>query len=160
MAPSPHANARGFWSRLLLNNARFLAREARRLADILEAAAPGPPAVAFILFHHQGEIAMSDIQVPDDSTPLTAVANFLDAKGNATSPGATPAWTSSDETVATVEASEDGLQAKVTIVGEVGASQITCTDAEGEGSEDDVVSVGTVSVVAGKAVVGSIDFSQ
>lgn len=159
MAPSTPVHARGFWSRLVFNNARFLAIELRKIAAQLESAAPGPPAVALILFHHQGVIAVSDIQVPDDSGPLTATAQYLDAKGNPTSPGAVPTWTSSDEEVATVEASDDGLTATVTIVGALGASQITATDVESEGDEDDVISVGTVSVVPGKAVVGNIEFS-
>jgi hypothetical protein len=159
MAPSQRAHARGFWSRLILNNARFLAVELRKIAEQLEAAAPGPPAVALILFHHQGVIAVSDIQVPDDSGPLTATATYLDAKGNPTSPGAVPAWTSSDESVATVSSSDDGLTATVTLTGKTGATQVTATDTESEGAEDDVISVGTVSVVSGKAVVGSIEFS-
>jgi hypothetical protein len=151
-----------FFQRLLQNNARFFAKEFRKLADQLDAAAPGKPVVAFPLTFYttKGGPEVSDIQVRDDSAPLTATATFLDARGNPTTPGATPTWTSSDETVATVEASEDGMSATVTVVGGLGASQITCTDPESEGDDtDDVVSVGTVSVVPGQAVVGDIQFA-
>ena len=49
------------------------------------------------------------------------------------------------------------MSAVVTIVGGLGASQITCTDPESEGDDtDDVIAVGTVSVVPGKAVVGDV----
>jgi len=151
-----------FFQRLVSNNAQFLAKELRKWADQLDAAAPGKPVAAFPLTFYptQGGPEVSDIQVPDDSGPLTATATFLDARGNPTNPGATPTWTSSDESVATVVASEDGMSAVVTIVGGLGASQITCTDPESEGDDtDDVVCVGTVSVVAGKAVVGNVEFA-
>jgi hypothetical protein len=153
-----------FFQRLIHNNARFLVREMRKLADQLEAAAPGKPVAAFPLVFYSspdGGPEVSDIQVRDDSGPLTATVTFLDAKGNATSPGGTPEWSSSDENVATVESSEDGMTATVTIAGSLGASQITCVDPESqESSEDDVISVGTVSVIPGQAVVGDIEFSQ
>jgi hypothetical protein len=150
-----------FFQRLIQNNAQFLARELRKWADQLDAAAPGKPVTAFpITFHpSQGGPEVSDIQVRDDSAPLTATATFLDARGNPTSPGATPTWSSSDEAVATVAASDDGLSATVTVVGGMGAAQITCTDPESADAGDDVVSVGTVSVVAGQAVVGDIQFT-
>jgi hypothetical protein len=151
-----------FFQRLVQNNAQFLAREFRKWADQLEAAAPGKPVAAFPLafYSSQGGPEVSDIQVQDDSGPLNATATFLDARGNPTSPGATPVWTSSDDNVATVEASDDGMSATVTIVGGVGATQITCTDPESEADDtDDIVSVGTVSVVPGRAVVGNIEFT-
>lgn len=151
-----------FFQRLVNNNAQFLAKELRKWADQLDAAAPGKPVVAFPLTFYppQGGPEVSDIQVPDDSGPLTATATFMDARGNPTNPGAMPMWTSSDEAVATVVASEDGLSAVVTIVGGLGASQITCTDPESADDEtDDVICVGTVSVVAGQAVVGDIQFA-
>jgi len=151
-----------FFQRLIQYNARFLAKELRKLADQLDAAAPGKPVAAFPLTFYttQGGPEVSDIQVPDDSGPLNAVASFLDARGNPTNPGATPTWTSSDETVATVEAAEDGMSAVVTIVGGLGASQITCTDPESADDDtDDVIAVGTVSVVPGKAVVGDVQLT-
>lgn len=151
----------GFWSRLLITNARLVARELRRLADQIEVAAPGPPVAAIIMFTKpDGGLTVSDIQVPDDSGPLTATAHYLDAKGNATTPASTPTWTSSDTSVATVSASDDGLTATVTLTGALGATQITASDAEDPTDPgDDVVSVGTVSVVPGAAVVGDISFT-
>jgi hypothetical protein len=153
-----------FFQRLISNNAQFLAKELRKWADQLDAAAPGPPVAAFpLVFYssHTGGYEVSDIQVNSDSGPLTATASFLDARGNPTQPGATPEWSSSDENVATVEASGDGLTATVTVTGTVGASQITCLDTESaDVSEDDVLCVGTVSVVPGQAVVGDIQFSE
>jgi len=151
-----------FFQRLLQNNAKFFAKEFRKLADQLDAAAPGQPVTAFplIFYSTQGGLDVSDIQVQDDSAPLTATATFLDARGNPATPGATPTWTSSDESVATIEVAEDGMSATVTVVGGLGAAQITCTDPESaDDNTDDVISVGTVSVVPGNAVVGDIQFS-
>lgn len=153
-----------FFQRLMHNNAQFLIKEMRKLADQLEAAAPGKPVTAFPLVFYSspnGGPEVSDIQVRDDAGPLTATVTFLDAKGNVTSAGGTPTWSSSDEGVATVDASEDGMTATVTVVGALGASQITCVDPESEGdTADDVISVGTVSVIPGQAVVGDIEFTQ
>ena len=151
-----------FLQRLIHNNAQFLAKEFRKLADQLDAAAPGKAVVAFPLMFQtpQGDINVSDIQVQDDSAPLSATASFLDARGNPTTPGGTPTWTSSDESVATVAANEDGMTGTVTIVGGLGAAQITCTDPEStDDSSDDVIAVGTVSVVPGRATVGNIEFA-
>lgn len=149
-------------SRLIRQNAQWLAIEFRRIATQLEEAVPGPPVFAFpIVFVTQGgKRYMSDIQVPADSGPLTGTLAFQDSKGNSTTAAGVPVWTSSDESVATVEASEDGLTATVTVTGNAGASQITATDDEATSdTEDDVIAVGTVSVVPGKAVVGNIEFS-
>lgn len=86
-----------------------------------------------------------------DTQQVTAAAAFVDAKGNPASPDTAPVWASSDETVATVVASVDGLTATVTAVGKLGTAQISVKD-------DDVIITGDVEVVAGLAVSGSVTF--
>lgn len=104
---------------------------------------------------------MGEITVKDESGPLSATVTFLDAKGAPTSPDLAPTWSSSDENVATVEASDDGLTATVT-VGSPGAAVIeartTETDEE-SGDTADIVAQGTVTVQPGDAVIASIEFS-
>lgn len=160
MAPSPHTHARGFWSRLVLNNARFIAGELRKIAAQLEAAAPGPPAVALILFHTpQGEIAMSDITVQDDSAPVAGTLKLYDAKGNETPADDVPRWTSSDESIATVAPSADGLTVEVTVVGKTGAALITGFTTEAD-SGAEIQVIGTVTVVPDStAVRGEVAFA-
>ena len=58
---------------------------------------------------------MGEITVSDDSGPVNATVAYEDAQGNPANPADTPTWSSSDESVATVEASSDGLSATVTV---------------------------------------------
>lgn len=145
------------WARLVQHNARFLADAMRRWAEQLDAAAPGPPVVAFpILFTTGRETSVGQINVPDSSDPLNASVSFRDAKGYETSPEGTPAWSSSDEAVASVQASEDGLSASVT-VGAPGATVIEVRETDSQGQE--IVAQGTVTVQPGDAVIGEVNFS-
>jgi hypothetical protein len=146
----------GFWERFAGANpdlSSFLGSELRRFADTLKAV--GPPVLAFpLLFNLKGVLTVGQITVPDSSEPLTATVTFKDEKGYDTQPAGVPTWSSSDESVATVEASEDGLTATVT-VGAPGATVIECRDTEADG---DVVSQGTVTVQPGAAAIGDVEF--
>jgi hypothetical protein len=145
-----------FWQRLVYNNAQFLAGQFRRWADQLDAAAPGPPVVAFpILFITGKEISVGHITVRDSTAPIKASVTFKDAAGHDTAPEGLPTWTSSDEAVATVVASEDGLSAEVT-AGSPGAAVIEVKEVDNAGQE--IVSQGTVTVQPGDAVIGEIHF--
>jgi len=147
----------GFVERLLRANARVLAREFRKAADLLEVAAPGPPVLAIpVLFHHQEEIAMGEITVPDDAAPLNATVKFLDAEGHEATPDDTPQWSSTDDSVASVTASDDGMSAEIE-VGGPGAAVIEVKTVEANTGAE-VVAQGTVTVQPGDVTVGSVEF--
>ncbi len=153
-----HRRAGGFWERLLVANAQALVKELRRAANALEVAAPGPPVLAIpVLFYTTKEIAMGEITVNDDAAPFSGTVKFLDAKGNETPADDVPTWSSSDESVATVEASDDGLSATVT-AGNPGATVIEVSSVEANTGEA-VVAQGTVTVQPGDAVIGDVEFS-
>lgn len=100
---------------------------------------------------------MSDVTLTDDAGPQDIAIQFLDAKGNQATPGATPEWSSSDESVGTLDVADDGMSAVFTPSGEVGATQLVALDPESEVDDtDDVNVVGTISVVSGKAVSGEM----
>ena len=102
---------------------------------------------------------MGEITVPDTTAdPLSAAVSFVDAHGHPTTADDVPAWTSSDETVASVTASEDGLSAEVAILGAPGSSVITVNSTNDDGST--VTATGLVNVAPGDAAVGSVEFSQ
>lgn len=142
-------------------NAALLAEWFRRLADEIELLVPGRAVAAFpLVFLEGGTVYMASITVEDTSAPLSATVKFLDAKGAETSPDATPAWSSSDDTVASVVASDDGLTATVT-VGQPGAAiiNVTAVETDEAGVETTVVAEGTVTVQAGDAVIGEVEFA-
>lgn len=56
---------------------------------------------------------------------IDAAIEAIDIKGNIASPDGPPQWTSSDETVATVKAAEDGMSAVIVATGKAGNAQIT-----------------------------------
>lgn len=101
---------------------------------------------------------MGEITVTVDAAPLGASARFLDSKGNETTPDETPQWTSSDEGVATVEASDDGMSAVVR-VSSPGATVIEVSTVE-TNTNTEIVSQGTVTVQPGDTVIGEVTFSE
>jgi hypothetical protein len=122
-------------------------------------ATPGAARFAVILFHGK-DSTMAEKTVTDETTTLTGSVSFLDAKGATVQPDSTPAWTSSDETVATVEASEDGLSATIT-VGLPGVTLIEASEQETDAETGEVTAVtaqGTLTVQPGDAVIGSVEF--
>jgi hypothetical protein len=134
----------------------------RRVADVIEQSIVGPPVFGVpIIFDLKGDPRMGEIRVKDDHAPLEATVKFLDAKGGETVPDTTPTWASSNEEAATVEASNDGLSATVTIglPGETVISAETTETHDGAGDATVVRAVGTVIVEAGDTTTGSIDFA-
>lgn len=101
---------------------------------------------------------MGEITVTVDAAPLGASARFLDAKGNETTPDEVPQWSSSDENVASVEASGDGLSAVVT-VNSPGATVIEVSTVE-TNTDTEIVAQGTVTVQPGDTVIGDVSFSE
>lgn len=101
---------------------------------------------------------MADISVRDTEGPLDAVVSFADVHGHPTSPSDVPQWSSSDPSVASVDASADasGLAAVVSILGP-GATVIGVSSAGPDGSV--IAAQGTVTVTSGEAATGEVSFS-
>ena len=144
-----------FWQRWAYVNRVFLEDAFQRAAKLF----PGPPAYGVPIFFTTPtkETSMGEITVPSDSGALTGRLSFLDSEGNETTADDVPQWSSTDEAVATVTPSEDGLEASVEIGGP-GAAVIEARSMNVDGSE--VVAQGTVTVQPGDAVIGSIEFEQ
>lgn len=120
---------------------------------------PGPPVAAIILFLHSKGVDIMETTVKDDAAPLNASVRFLNAEGNETPADDVPQWTSSDEDVASVSPSDDGLSATVTINGKVGASLISVESVEAD-TGDTIRAQGTVTVEPSTtAVSGEVAFS-
>lgn len=99
---------------------------------------------------------MASITVPDNSADLAASVAFLDAEGFATTADDIPAWTSSDESVATLTVAEDGLSAAVAI-GAPGVTLIDVMTTNDDGST--AQAEGTITVQPGDAVIGDVSFA-
>lgn len=141
---------RPFWPRLFTLNAKFLIRQ-------LEALFPGPPIGAAILFHTKGRTTMSVIEVKDDETTLRSTLALLDKEGHVTASDTTPTWESSDETVAVIAASEDGLTATYEIGGP-GDAVITVDTGAQDDNGNNIVGKGTIHVTPGNVATVSIEF--
>lgn len=90
---------------------------------------------------------------------VTATIVVTDAKDNPTRVDGVPVWSTDRPDVLTIEAAADGLSAVVTPTGALGSAQVQVdADADlGEGVRP-LTLLGTVEVVAGEAVAGTIDF--
>ncbi len=143
--------------RFLRTNAAFLEELLRRIADDLHALIPGSPKFGVLLFHSTEGAFMASITVPDNSAALAAAVSFLDAEGQPTTADDVPVWTSSDESVAVVTASEDGLSASVEI-GAPGVALIDVTTTNDDGST--ATAEGTITVQPGDAVIGEVTFTE
>lgn len=78
---------------------------------------------------------------------------FKDAAGNAVEElGSVPAWSLSDNTLATLEVSEDGFTAVVSPNGHVGELEVNLVvDADPEAALEEIVAKATITFKAGKA---------
>ena len=139
-----------FIRQLIRLNAAFL-------IDLLQKFVPGSPAIAILLFHDERTVVMASITVSDTEAPRSASVAFLDAHGHPTTADDVPAWVSSDEAVATVAASEDGLSGTVTFVAPgVALIDVTTTNDDGTTAS----AQGTVTVQPGDAVIGEVTFGD
>lgn len=145
-----------FVRRFIQINARFLSRALREIANEIDLIAPGSPVTGTFIFKSKKELIMGQITVPDNSEPLNATVAFVDEEGNPTTADDVPQWSSSDETVATVEPSEDGLSASIPI-GAPGATVIMVETTNDDGST--AAATGTITVEPGDAVFGSVEFA-
>lgn len=147
-----------FLRRFIRLNARLLSDWLRKLADEIHELVPGSPETGFIVFYGKEGAVMASIEVPADSAPLTARVRFLDAEGNETPADDIPQWSSTDESVATVEAGEDGMSATVSI-GSPGAAVIEVKSVEANTGAE-VIAQGTITAQPGDAVIGDVTFEE
>ncbi len=146
---------KGFWRLLIEHNGVFLAGLLRKLAEQIELAAPGPPDLAIIIWRSTEGATIMDLQILDTSGPLDGAVQFTDAENNPTTADDIPAWSSSDESIATVAASDDGLSAVVTPTGALGATVIGVSSTRS--SDQAVVSAAaTLTVAASEETQGSV----
>lgn len=153
-----------FWAQR--QSTALLADELRAFAGWLEQLVEQPPrfvgACWLVVLERDGEVGveMGEITVPAGSGNLHASVQFLDADGNPTTPDQLPSWSSSDEAVATVRASADGMSAEVTPVGS-GSAVVECVALE-QDPEVEVRASGLVNVLpedaSPDAVVGEVTF--
>ena len=89
-----------------------------------------------------------------DDQKVSVSISFVDDHGNPATveAGIVPAWTVSDETLATVTAAADGMSADIATVGPLGTAQVTVTSPVTAGGP---ALTGTLdlSIVAGAAAV-------
>jgi len=97
---------------------------------------------------------MADVSKSPGDQPFEAVVVFRDAAGNVAAAGGVPVWVSSDESVVTVVAAEDGLSAVVTVVAE-GAADVQVSLSNPDGS---VVSGSGHVAVVGAPAAAEVDF--
>lgn len=97
-------------------------------------------------------ISMTIIARIDQQVTFSPV--FKDAAGNAVSElGSVPAWSLSDNTMATIDVSADGFQAVVTPNGHLGDLEVNMViDADPDADVEEVVAKATITFKAGKAV--------
>ena len=129
-----------------------------KLVTWLQKFLPQKPAVALITFTTtEGVEKLAEITVPDDTGSLSASVSFKDVHGHDTPAQDVPTWSSSDESVVSLAASEDGLSATATIVGP-GASLIEVISMTDDG--DEIKAQGTVTVTAGEPATSEVTFSE
>ncbi|MFA5941379.1 MAG: hypothetical protein WC809_18660 [Sinimarinibacterium sp.] len=97
--------------------------------------------------------------LPVDRVAAGKVA-YVDVKGNIARVDGPPKWSSSDENVLAVAASEDGMSATITPLGPLGGAQVKVeADADlGEGFVP-VTTLVDVETVGGLAVAGNVSLS-
>lgn len=156
MAMSSPAALSTFKQRFLRLNAALLEEWLLGAAQKLHELIPGPPTMGFLIFSIGGKKIMASVEVKDDVAPGSASVRFLDAEGYETPADDTPTWTSSDESVATVTASEDGMSAEIAIGGP-GVALIEVSSVEANTGAE-VKAQGTITVTPGDAVLGEVSF--
>ena len=96
-------------------------------------------------------------KLPNDHA-IQLKVSYVDAKGNPAPVDGDVAWASSDETIARVTVGDDTTACMVYPGDQIGQAQISATaDADlGEGVVE-LITTGTIEVVAGQAVAGTIE---
>lgn len=106
--------------------------------------------------NQRSSTAMAQL-IPSGETAVADVA-FFDINGNVTTPASIPAWSSSDEAVATAEASADGFSVSVVPVA-VGVAQIQVSaDARFGPEVRTITGIADIEVIPAEAVTAAITF--
>lgn len=119
-----------------------------------------PLATVRLLF---GSFAVSftgdfSMQLPDDKS-VTALLSYTDAKGNPALVDGAPVWTTDRSDIISITPAADGMLAVIAPVGPLGSAQVSVdADADLGAGVTSLVTLGTVEVIAGTAVAGSINF--
>lgn len=96
--------------------------------------------------------------LPDDQS-VSASVTFQDAKGNAARVDGVPVWAADPAGIVELVVADDGMSAVVKPVGPLGSVQVSVTaDADLGAGNVPLALLGTVEVIAGTAVAGSINF--
>lgn len=144
---------------------RVLARVLHFIAAEIEDLLPGQTISGSVTFTtSEGEKGMGEITVNEGDPPISATVSYVSAStGEPAEASDTPVWSSADEVIASVEASEDGMSATVTPVSSGDADggtavviSVVAHDREG----DEIRSEGTVTVRPGdEQLIGDITFA-
>jgi hypothetical protein len=137
------------------------------LATVLNAAPPdaGTGLTATpVTFTIGKESYVGEITVNEGDPAISATVSYVNADtGEPAQASDTPVWSSADDSIASVEASADGMSATVTPLSSGDAAggtavviSVVAHDAEG----DEVRSEGTVTVQPGEVLIGEITFSS
>lgn len=139
----------------------FLHRLLHWLAELLR---PPERLTGTITFHTERVVQVGEITVNEGDPPISASVSYINqATGDPAEASDTPVWASADDSIASVEASEDGLSATVTPVssGEAdGGTAVVISVVAHDKEGDEVRSEGTVTVrPGGEVLIGEITFS-
>ncbi len=133
-----------------------LAATQQQLVDLVSRLFPGPIAGIRLVFNVKG-VAMGDsITVPDDETTLRSSATPVDTEGHPTTTDTPPTYESSDETVLTITAADDGLSATYD-VGAPGDAIITVHSGIFDADNNEIVGKGFVHVTPGKVATFAVN---
>ncbi len=133
---------------------RELAEQRLLIEEILALVKP-LPAVGFVFtVDIEGEITEGAKHINmTNSQQLTATIQPVDAKGQPALVDGVPDWASSDETIITVAASDDGMSAVVAAVGPLGDAKVSVTaDADLGAGVSAIFGTLDVSITQGQAV--------
>ncbi len=133
---------------------RELAEQRLLIEEILALVKP-LPAVGFVFtVELEGEITEGAKHINmTNSQQLTATIQPVDAKGQPALVDGVPVWASSDETIITVAASDDGMSAVVAAVGPLGDAKVSVTaDADLGAGVSAIFGTLDVSITQGQAV--------
>lgn len=129
----------------------------KSIADLLECEVPRKPRTVALVAKFSNGIVVKGVEMSTImriDQVLTLSPSFQDAKGNSNVVlGGVPAWSVSDEGLATLAVSEDGLTCVVTPTGALGTVQVNMTvDVDPDADTQEIVGTMDVEFKPGKAV--------
>lgn len=90
---------------------------------------------------------------------VTATPTFKDGKGNPAKVDGAPSYQTDNPAILTLNPSADGLSCEIVATGMIGTANVQCSaDADLGPDVKQIILTGSIEVVAGQAVTGSLDF--